>query len=75
MIKVNPLLEKKIFGISVNEIITLCSGAICANLSDNCFKIENFFLNVVVFIAAWILGSVIWIFVISMIKTYITKED
>lgn len=75
MIKINPLLEKKIFGLTVNEILAISSGAFCGEAFNSCFKIENGWLNFVIYILAWIVGIILWTVIISFIKTFITKED
>ena len=73
--KINPILNKKIFGLPVNEIIGIICAITCADIFDSNVSIGTEWLRWALWMVMWIVGIVLYTVVIALIKTYITKEE
>ncbi|MDO4195490.1 MAG: hypothetical protein Q4D33_04980 [Prevotellaceae bacterium] len=73
--KLNPILEKKILGFSLNEILGLLCALATADIAVTSFNITNNWLKYGLWIVMLIVGLFLYTIVIALIKTYITKED
>lgn len=73
--KLNPILEKKILGFSLNEILGLLCSFTTADIAVESFDITSKWMKFGLWIVMLIVGLFLYTVVIALIKTYITKEE
>lgn len=73
--KISPFLSKKLFGFTVNDFLTMFAGIALADSVDNIYHTDSLWLQILLFAIFLFMGMFIYTVIISLIKTYITKED
>lgn len=73
--KISPFLSKKLFGFTVNDFLTIFAGIALADFVDNIYHTDSLWLQILLFAIFLFIGMFIYTVIISLIKTYITKED